>query len=139
MTQAEIEPEPDYTVYRTKRPTPLQERFPEWITDKTGYDPSAAKSKQEAFEEGVRLATSLRMQFQASPENREATARLRAAREAAAAAEPETTPAPVPVPATRGRKPKAAPAPAESPATPAPASAPRGRRRATAAAAPAAF
>jgi hypothetical protein len=71
----------EYGDYRDKAPTPLQERFVPWLVEKTGYNPAAAKTKQEAFEAGVRLAVSLRIPFQASPENREATEALRKERE----------------------------------------------------------
>lgn len=73
-----VEPnEPDYTIYKDKEPTDLQARFSPWITEKTGYSPAAAKTKQEAFEAGVRLAVTLRIPFQASPENRDATEQRR--------------------------------------------------------------
>lgn len=81
--------EVDYTSYADKTPTDLQVRFAEWITDKTGFEPSGCKTKQEAYEAGVRLGVALRMQFQASPENREATAARRAERASAAAAPAE--------------------------------------------------
>lgn len=55
----------DYTGYADKKPTDLQARFTQWILDNTGYEPDDI----EAFEDGVRLAVSLRMAFQASPEN----------------------------------------------------------------------
>lgn len=69
-TAAETE-EVDYTPYATKPATDLQGRFAAWIPEATGYDPSGEKTKQAAFEAGVRLGTALRMQFQASPENQE--------------------------------------------------------------------
>lgn len=72
--------EKDYSEYRDKPPTPLQERFDDWIIEKTGYNPATAKTKQQAFEDGVRLSVYLRIPFQASPENRAATEELRAQR-----------------------------------------------------------
>lgn len=74
--------EEDFTKYKDKEPTELQARFAPWLVEKTGYDPAVAKTKQAAFEAGVRLAVALRIPFQASPENREATeARRLAAQE----------------------------------------------------------
>lgn len=72
--------EKDYTEYRDKPPTDLQTRFSPWILEKTGYNPATAKTKQQAFEDGVRLSVYLRIPFQASPENKEATAEKRAGR-----------------------------------------------------------
>lgn len=80
--------EVDLEAYLTKPPTDLQERFADYIVE-LGYDPSAAKTKMEAFKEGVRLAVALRMIFQASPENRSATKARRAERAAAALAAPD--------------------------------------------------
>ena len=74
----------DYTEFRDKPATPLQAHFAEWITEQLEIDPQTAyKTKAAAFTDGVRLGTALRMQFQASPENRAATAERRAEREAA--------------------------------------------------------
>lgn len=70
----------DLSAYLEKEATDLQSRFAEWLMENVGYDPSKAKTKQEAFEEGVRLATAMRMIFQASPENREANAARKAAK-----------------------------------------------------------
>lgn len=97
----------DYKSYLDKEPTVLQERFAGWLQgDEVGYNPAAAKTKQAAFEEGVRLAVALRMLFQASDFNRAENEKVRAAnaakREAADAAA------------------QAAPAPAAAPAAPAP-------------------
>jgi hypothetical protein len=83
--------EQDWTSYKDKAPTALQERFVGWITEETTYNPAAAKTKAEAFAAGVRLATALRMPFQRSPQNQEALEEARAAtaeRKAARAAEP---------------------------------------------------
>lgn len=76
MTQPEEEyTEPDYTVVIGKPATPLQRRMAEWIrSPEVGYDPTTAKSKLEAFEEGVRIAVAHRMSYQASDHNRNATA-----------------------------------------------------------------
>lgn len=63
--------EMDLEVYLTKAATDLQERFADWLKGTVGYDPSKAKTKDEAFNEGVRLATALRMAFQRSDENQE--------------------------------------------------------------------
>lgn len=65
--------ERDYTAYADKPPTDLQKRFSDWIVEKTGYEPE----DMDSFSEGVRLATALRMAFQASPENQEALANRR--------------------------------------------------------------
>jgi hypothetical protein len=75
--------ERDLTTYAEKAPTDLQSRFAEWIPDQTGYNPNSAKTKAEAFNAGVRLATALRMVFQASPENQAALEQARAAAEQA--------------------------------------------------------
>lgn len=68
----------DYTKYADKTPSDLQERFAAWILEVTGFEPNDT----DDFNEGVRLATALRMAFQASPENQEV---LEARREAAEA------------------------------------------------------
>src|SRR6266436_3943409 len=95
----EVEPdETDYPSYVGKAPTDLQGRFAAWIPEVTGYDPTSAKTKEAAFNEGVRLGVALRMKFQASPENQELLEARRAAiEEAKAAPKPK---------AKRGRKPK---------------------------------
>lgn len=65
----------DPSDYVDQKATPLQERFAEWLTtEEVGADPSACKSKQEAFELGVKLGTSLRIVFQKSDFNQEARA-----------------------------------------------------------------
>jgi hypothetical protein len=162
MTDVVEEGPLDYTYPLGQPPTPLQERFADWLRgDEVGYDPNAAKSKLEAFNEGVRLSVALRIPYQASDANREATAQERAAnaakREAAriareeklaaraAAAESkaaapvaEAAPAAAPKPAKAAKAAaKVAPsAPAAAPTTrPAPRRAPA--RRAAAPAAPA--
>ena len=72
--------EKDYTEYADKPATDLQERFVPWLLDKTGYNPATAKTKADAFAAGVRLSVYLRIPFQASPENKEATLTARQAR-----------------------------------------------------------
>lgn len=104
----------DPSIYLEKAATPLQNRFSTWIQEEVGYNPNTAKTKAEAFAEGVRIATATRMVFQASDFNRAETAKERAAREAAAAAAAEEVPVPKPAKAT-----KAAPAPAPAKAAPA--------------------
>lgn len=121
------ETEPDYKSYLDKAPTILQERFAGWLQgDEVGYNPAGAKTKQAAFEEGVRLAVALRMLFQASDFNRAENARVKAEneakREASAAAaanapDPEPVAAPAPAKAAKAAK-KAAPAKAARPGTP---------------------
>jgi hypothetical protein len=118
--------ERDLTVYAEKAPTDLQTRFAEWIPDQTGYNPNAAKSKVEAFNAGVKLATALRMVFQASPENQAALAESKARAEQAKAdrakaadekpAKAEKA-APAKAPARKGAKAAAAEAPAPAKAT----------------------
>ena len=149
MTDVAEETVPDYKRPLGKAPTSLQARFAEWLMgDEVGYSPASAKTKQEAFEEGVRLAVALRIPFQASDFNREATAVEReakaaeriereAAKEAAAAAEPQEAPAPKTAPAKKAAAKKAAPAKAAAPA-PAPAKAAPARRAPARRAAPAA-
>jgi len=116
------EEERDYTVYLEKAPTDLQKRFAEWLMDEdiVGYDPSKAKTKQEAFEEGVRLATAMRMVFQASPENRAANEERKAARADESEEEP-AKPAKKAAPAKKAVKKAAAPAEEEEPEEEAPA------------------
>jgi len=68
--------EPDYAVYSNRTPTSLQRRFGDWLIDKLEVE-FKSKVAEESFREGVRLAVALRIPFQASPENREDTARER--------------------------------------------------------------
>lgn len=123
----------DYTGYVDKEPTALQEAFAEWLVDQVGVK-FANKQAEKAFDEGVRLATTLRMQFQASPEWRSDERNSRysggervaksaangtekpARRGRAAKAQTEPEPgnetedeAPVKAPARRGRPPGKAP------------------------------
>lgn len=76
--------EVDYTKYADKAPSDLQERFAQWVIDEVGVE-FKSKAAEEAFREGVRLATILRMPFQRSPENQEILAERRAAVAEAAA------------------------------------------------------
>lgn len=157
------EQEPDYTYALDSEPTSLQTRFADFLmSEEVGYDPSKAKTKEQAFREGVRMAVQLRIPFQASRTNREATEQERlqraeererlaaakeeakAAKQAAAAAKAasksapveestEETPAATAKPAKRaGSKPAKAAAPA-----PTPAAAPAPARRPAARRAPA--
>lgn len=100
------ETEEDYTKYLDREPTDLQERFSDWIVEKVGVEFKTNK-EMEAFEIGVRMATSLRMKFQASPENQEVLAANRAKAAEPDDDEPEAKPARKP--ATRGRAKAAAP------------------------------
>lgn len=129
----------DPTVYLTKPATKLQERFAIWIKEEVGYNPATAKTKDEAFLEGVRIATATRMVFQASDFNRAANAEAKAAREAEAG-EPAEAPTPKPAKATKAAPAKAAPAkstaakatkaaPAKAAKAAAPAEAPKPARR----------
>lgn len=79
MAKAAVEDELDYTKYLDKEPTDLQSRFGDWILDKVGIE-FGTKKETDAFREGVRLATALRMPFQRSPENQEASPMVRANR-----------------------------------------------------------
>lgn len=83
MAKQEVVDEYDYTKYLDKEPTDLQERFGAWLIDKVGVK-FGTKKEEAAFLEGVRLATALRMPFQRSPENQEASPMVRANRTAAA-------------------------------------------------------
>jgi hypothetical protein len=111
--------EPEYANYKDKEPTDLQARFPDWLIEKVGLT-FPTKKEEMAFREGVRLSTALRMPFQASDENRAATAARRAARgnsteeaeapakKATGRAAKKTAPAAAPAsaapPKTRGRR-----------------------------------
>jgi hypothetical protein len=107
---SKAEEEQDFTGYAEKEPTDLQTRFTDWIPEVTGFDPNGCKSKAAAFAEGVRLAVSLRMPFQRSPENQE----LLAERRAAAGTRAEEPAAPKKAaPAKKAAAKKAVPAAAE--------------------------
>lgn len=155
MTNAPETEEIDYTYALGQEPTSLQRRFADFIlSEEVGYDVSKAKSKEEAFREGVRMAVQLRIPFQASAINREATEQERleraaakekllaakqeaaAAKQEAAAAKAASKSAPVedsteetPKPTKRAGSTKAKAAPAPTPAAaPAPARRPAARR-----------
>lgn len=110
----------DFTSYASKPATPLQERFAEWVTDKTGYDPSSAKSKQAAFEEGIRLGVALRIPFQKSAENQaERAKRAAEPKPEKAAKAPKAAPVveETEAPKAKGKKGKAVAAAEPAPAT----------------------
>lgn len=113
---AEETAERDLTVYKDKAPTDQQTHFWEWIEEQTGYNPDAAKSKRDAFQNGVRLAKALVMVHQASPEWRAYREELLAAK----AREKAAAEAEVARPAKKAAK-KAAPAAPAEEDTPAPA------------------
>lgn len=71
--------ETDFTVYATKTPTTMQARFADWLLEETEYDPSKAKSKEEAFRMGVALGAYLRPTYQASDANQSARKETREA------------------------------------------------------------
>ena len=132
----------DFGKYAAKEATSLQTRFADWLIDKCEVE-FATKRDEATFRNAVRLSVSLRIPFQASDENKEATAREREAnqraaedaREAAAEARAERkaaveTPAEKPV-AKKAATKKAAPVVEEKPA---PTKATRRRRGATEAA-----
>lgn len=81
------ESEKDYAAYAAKDPTDLHTHLAEWIKDKSGYDPTKAKSKEEAYLKGVQLGALLRMDHQSSPENQQRRAAL--SRSSEAKAEPD--------------------------------------------------
>lgn len=122
--------EPDYTPYKDKEATQLHKEFAAWVVEKTGYDPAAAKSKAQAYLDGIRLGATLRMSHQASPENQASIARRKeealARQTERAAAKPEPKPkkavdgeatAEKPAPARRPNKAAKAAPPAEAPVT----------------------
>lgn len=76
-TAKPAEDEKDYSLYLEKEATPLQERFADWIIEKTGYEPV----DEEEFRLAVQLATALRMEHQRSPENQEVLEAKRAEKE----------------------------------------------------------
>ena len=96
--------EEDYTKYRDKEPTDLQDRMADWVLDKV--DPELDDDEVDAFREGIRLGVALRMKFQASPENQAVLKEQKAARAAAAAAEDDEDEEPKPKP-KRKASPKA--------------------------------
>lgn len=98
----------DFAAAAAKEPTGLQEHLADWIIEKCGLT-FASKAAEAAFRKGVQLSTTLRMKHQASEENQERNAELKAAREAAA--EEAEAPAPKAAPAKKAAGKKAAPAP----------------------------
>lgn len=76
-----------YDKYLTAPPTPLMQHLEQWIKDKTGFDPSDARTKADAFSMGLRLTVALRGYHQESEENQtRLAANRRAANERDAAA-----------------------------------------------------
>jgi len=74
----------DYTEYPGKAETPFQERFADWaLSDVVGVDPSQFKTKLEAFRMGIKLGTSLRIEYQKSDDNQSVRSSAAEAREAA--------------------------------------------------------
>lgn len=73
--------------YKEKEPTAVQTRYADWLIEKLSLDFKTPKD-ETLFRESVRLATALRMIFQASPENQGVRAETRAEREEAAANKP---------------------------------------------------
>lgn len=71
--------------YKDKEATAVQERYADWLIEKLQLEFSNAKA-EAAFREATRLATALRMIFQASPENQGERESAKEAREEAAAA-----------------------------------------------------
>lgn len=78
------EPITDLSVYKDKAATPMQEAFADWIVDEVGIVYGTQK-ELDAFRNGVRLAKALIMRFQASDASKEASAELKAERQAARA------------------------------------------------------
>lgn len=103
---AVAEPEPeetekDYTVYADKPATPLMRDFAEWIKDEVGLEFSS-KAAEAAFDNGVRLGGTLRMEFQRSDFCKTRREERKAASAASnGAAEPEEEEAPAPRRRTR--------------------------------------
>lgn len=124
-TAAVAEPEPeetekDYTVYADKPPTPLMVDFAEWIKEEVGLEFSS-KAAEAAFDNGVRLGGTLRMEFQRSEfckTRREERKAQKASSNGAAEDEEEEAPAPAPRRRTRAAAAKeAAEAEPEAPAS----------------------
>lgn len=76
----------DIANYKEKAATGLQIRFADWLIEKLEIEFPNTKA-EAAFREAVRLATALRMVFQASPENKKAKAEKAAAEPAEGNAE----------------------------------------------------
>lgn len=122
------EAEKDYTVYANKEPTATMVDFATWLKDVTGIE-FKTPAAEAAFDKGVALGGTLRMEFQRSDYNKEQRAERAAARAEAngAAEEPAEE---TPKPARRGRPAKSA----STDETPKPAASRRGRGRGAAAA-----
>lgn len=93
-TMTDATAERSFQGYGDKEPSDLHTHLAEWIKTKTGYNPDNAASEQEAFLKGVQLGALLRMEHQASPENKErreslATRTAKAREEAKAAKQAE--------------------------------------------------
>lgn len=78
------EPITDLSVYKDKPATPMQESFADWIVDEVGIVYGTQK-ELDAFRNGVRLAKALIMRYQASDASKEASAEIKAERDAARA------------------------------------------------------
>jgi hypothetical protein len=114
----------DLTKYADKPGTAMHDAFVEWLKDETGYNPSAAKSKDEAFERGVILGAYLRPTYQRSEANMDRRGSVekaapKAKKASAAAAKPakaakKTAPAAEVAPSTTGTVRKATPKKARS-------------------------
>jgi hypothetical protein len=93
---------PDFPAYLTKTPTDLQLRLAVYLKEKTGLT-FASSAEEVAFNLGARLAISMYLPFQRSPENiaaREAASAARKAGKASAKAAPAAEAAP----AKKGKK-----------------------------------
>lgn len=106
------EAETDFTVWAGKPPTDLQARFGPWLLEKVGIE-FGTKKETDAFLEGVRLSTALRIPFQASPENQAVRAAKasepkpeKPAKKVAKAAAPAAEAPAEAAPAKPGRKPR---------------------------------
>jgi hypothetical protein len=75
------EQELDFTVYRDKPATRVQEAFADWLIDNVGVE-FGTKKEEQAWRDGVRLGASMRMHFQRSPENQQDLEERRKAAEA---------------------------------------------------------
>lgn len=64
--------------YLAKPATSTQQRFADWLQGTVGYSPAGARTKADAFLDGVRLAVGMRILFQNSEESQKALAQSRA-------------------------------------------------------------
>lgn len=99
-------PEVDYSVYRDKPPTDLQERMADWVLDQfdvVAHDEDGGELEldEASFREGIRLGVAFRMIFQASPENQAVLAENKARR---LAEEEDVKPTPKAKPARKTAK-----------------------------------